>query len=96
MGWGFWVYLLGWQVPRAQVILVLRECIWNASAVRLFLTAYDDTGTLGSPSHQVVYPYGSTLGDSPHFLVGNRETELKPNTFSSLLIFCDFLPFLFS
>ena len=31
-----------------------------------------------------------------HFLVGNREAELKLSTFSSLLLFCDFLSFLFS
>ena len=31
-----------------------------------------------------------------HFLVGNTEAELKPTTISSLLLFRDFLSFLFS
>ena len=31
-----------------------------------------------------------------HFLVGNREAELKPTTYFSLLLFSDFLSFLFS
>ena len=54
-----WVQLLGCQVTRALVILVLRECIWNAPADSLFLPAFDDTGFLVSPPRQVVYPPGS-------------------------------------
>ena len=39
----------GVQVARARVILVLREFIWNAPAVSLGLSAFDDTGSLGFP-----------------------------------------------
>ena len=64
---GVWVQLLGDQVARARVILVLRECIWNAPAFLLVLPAFEDTGSLGSPPRQVVYSRlnGSTLGDCP-------------------------------
>ena len=48
-----------------RVILVLRECIWNAPAVSLVFPAFDDIGSLGSPPRRVVYfcdclsfPYG--------------------------------------
>ena len=34
---GVWVQLLEDEEARARVILVLRECIWNASAVSLVL-----------------------------------------------------------
>ena len=40
----------------ARVILVLRECIWNARAVSLVLAAFGDTGSVGSPPRQVVSP----------------------------------------
>ena len=39
-----------------HVIHVLRECIWNVPAVSLFLPAFDDTSSLGSPPRQVFYP----------------------------------------
>ena len=51
----------------------------------------DDTGSLGSPLHRVVYPPGSmvpTWVTVSRFFAGNREAELKPTTFSSFLIFC--------
>ena len=84
--------MLGQRV-RARVILVLRECMWNDPAVSLVLPAFDDTGSLG----HVVYPPGSTLGDYlPFPCGGNREVELKPTIFSSLLFFRFFLSFLFS
>ena len=35
--------LLGGQGARARVILVLRECIWNAHTVSLVLPSFDDT-----------------------------------------------------
>ena len=65
---------------------------WNAAAVSLVSSAFDDTGFLGSPPRQAVYPpylNGSTLA-------GNTEAEQKPTTFSSLLLFRDFLSLLFS
>ena len=34
----------------ARVILVLRECIWNAPEVSLVLPAFDVTGSLGFSS----------------------------------------------
>ena len=50
--------IVGGQGARGRVILVLRECIRNASAVSFVLPAFDDTGSLGSPPRQVVYPPG--------------------------------------
>ena len=44
---GVWVKLLGAQGARARVIFILRECIWNAATVSLFLPAFDNTGSLG-------------------------------------------------
>ena len=62
---GVWVQLLGVQGGPACVILVLRECIWNAPEVSLVVPAFDDTSSLGSPPTQVVYPRlnGSTMDD---------------------------------
>ena len=48
--------IVGGLGPRIRVILVLRECIWNAPAVSLFLPTFDDTGSLGSLPRQVVIP----------------------------------------
>ena len=62
--------------------------IWNASAVSLFLPAFDDTGSIGSSPRRVAY--------TSRFLAGNMEAELKPTTISSLLLFYVFLSFLFS
>ena len=58
------------QRALARVILVLRECIWMRPRSRLFLPAFGDTGSLGSPPRRVVYPLGSNLGDSLPFLSG--------------------------
>ena len=77
--------MLEGQGARNRVILVLRECI------SLVLPVFDDTGSLGSPPGQVVYPPGSmvpTWVTASRFLAENREIELKPSTFSSLLLFC--------
>ena len=55
------------------------------------------TGSLDSPPRQVVYPPTSMFPPwvtASRFLAGNRETELKPTIFSSLLRV--FLFFLFS
>ena len=56
----------------------------------------DDTGSLCSPPHQVVYSLIQPWVTVSHFLVGNMEAELKHTTFSSLLLFHVFLSFLFS
>ena len=72
------------------IILVLYECTWNSPAVSLILQAFENTGSLGSPPHQVVYPClnGSSLGDCFPLHCWNREAELKvkTTTFSSLLL----------
>ena len=85
---GVWAQLLGGgQGARAPVILALREYFWNAPEDSLVLPAFDDIGSLGSPPHRVVYPLGPPWGIASRFLAGNREAELKPTIFSSLLIF---------
>ena len=90
------VQFLRGQGSYARVILVLHECIWNATTVLLVLPAFDDTSLLGSPLHHMVYrPSVSLLVTASHFLSRNREAELKPITFSSLLRFHVFLSFLF-
>ena len=81
---------------RARIILVLLECIWNAPAVSLFLPAFVHTGSSGYPLRRVVYrSYVSSLVTGSRFFAGNREAELKPTTFSLLLLFRVFLSFLF-
>ena len=100
MGWGgglVWLQLLEAQGARARVILVLRECVWNAP-VSLVLPAFDHTSSLGSLPRQVVYSPGSMVPPwviAFRFLAGNKEAELKPSTFSSLLLFHVFLSLLF-
>ena len=66
----------------------------NVSGMR---PAFEYTSSLGSPLRQVVH--GSMVRPwvaASRFLAGNREAELKPATFSSLLLFIAFLSFLFS
>ena len=91
MGWGSLGSIVKGSGKHPRVILVLPECIWNMSTVSLVLPAFDNTHSLGSPPHQVVYPPDSMVSPwvtASHFIVGNREAELKPTTFSSLLLFC--------
>ena len=91
--------IVGGQGSRARVSLVLRQCIWNVTGVSLVLLAFDDSGSLGFPLRQVIYPPGSMVPPCMtdfHFLAGNRKAELKPIPFSSLLLFRVFLSFLFS
>ena len=98
-GWRSLGSIVGGSRACALVILILRECIWNAPAVSLVHPPFDDTASLGSPPRQVGYPPGSLVSPwmtASHFLAGNREAQLKLTTFSSLLLFCDFLSFLFS
>ena len=90
-----WAQLLRGQRARDHVVLVLRECIWNAPAVSLVLPVFDDTSSLGSPPRRVVYLLVPPWVTVSRFLAGNREVELKPTTFSSFLLFCVFLSFLF-
>ena len=95
MGWGESRFNC-WDVrgAHARVILVLGECIWNEPAVSLVFPAFDDSGTLGSPPRQVVYPLVALWVTASCFLTVNREAELKPTTFSSLLLSRVFLSFL--
>ena len=81
---------------RAHVILVSRECILNDPAISLALPTFDDTGSLGSPPRQLVYPLGPPWMTASRFLGGNKEGKLNPTTLSSLLLFRVFLSFLFS
>ena len=69
---------------RVRAILVLLEYIWKASAVSLVFPAFDEIGSLGSPSRQVLYPLVPAWVTAFHFLAGNREAELKPTTLSSI------------
>ena len=85
---GSWCWFVGGRGFRGRVILVVRECIWDALGVLLFLPTFDGTGSLKYPLRWVVYPpMGSTLRPASRFLVGNREAELKPTSFSSLRLF---------
>ena len=90
--------IVGGEGSRARVILVLRECIWNAPAVSLvLLQAFGDTGSLGFSQRKVVYPPSSMAPPwvtASCFLTENRKAELKPTTFSSLLLLRVFLFFL--
>ena len=79
----------------ALVILVLRECIWNALAVTLVLSVFDDTGPW-----VILRVDGLSLWFSPRvttslFLTENRETELKSTTFFLHLLLHVFLSFPF-
>ena len=58
MGWGSLGQLMGVQGSRVCVILVLHEYILNAPAISLVLPTFDNTGSLGFPPRQVVYPPG--------------------------------------
>ena len=53
---GVWVQLLGGLGTCVCVILVLRECIWNAPVILLVLPAFDSVSSLGSPLHQGLSP----------------------------------------
>ena len=64
------------QGTHARAILVLCECIRNAAAVSLVLTAFDDTGSLGSPPRPVVYPPDPMVPPwvtASRFLAENKE-----------------------
>ena len=71
----------------ARVILVLRECIWNASAVLLVLPTFDDTDSLGSPPRQLVYLPGSTLGECFPFPCGEYGGSAKTHHFFFITTF---------
>ena len=62
--------IVGGQGACIHVILILCECIWNAPMVLLVLPTFDNTGSLGFPPHQVVYPPDSTLGECLSFPCG--------------------------
>ena len=53
-----------------SVILVLRDCIWNALALSLVLPALDGTGSLSYPPRKVAYPRGFYSGDCLLFPCG--------------------------
>ena len=72
-----WVHLLEGQGACSRVILVLRECIWNAPTVSLVLPAFDYTDSLAFPSRCVVYSLVSPWMTASRFLEGNKEAELN-------------------
>ena len=74
--------MLEGQGARTHVILVLCESIRNAPEVSLVLPNFDDNGSLGF----MVPP----RMNASCFFMGNREAELKPTTFCSLLVFSVF------
>ena len=86
----------GSEVAHVHVNLDLRECIWNMLQSRL-----------SSQPFMVLPPWvflhvGWSIPLVPPFvtasslLAWNREAELKPTTFASLLLYSVFLSFLFS
>ena len=93
-GGGVWAQLLGGQGACARVILFFCECIWNAVAVSLVTPAFD--GTVSWVLLRVGWsiPLVPPWVTASRFLAGNREAELKPTTFSSLLLFHVFQSFL--
>ena len=77
-----WLNCLGVKRP-TLMLFSLWECLWNAPVFSLVLPAFYDTISLGS-----------ILVTTSRFPTGNREAELKPTTFSLLLLFRVFLFFL--
>ena len=57
------------------------------TGVSLVLPTFDDTGSLDFLMCQVVIFMVPPWVTTSCFLMGNRETELKPTTFPSLLLF---------
>ena len=74
-------HLWGSLGSRARVILVLRECIRNTPAVLLVLPTFDDTSSLGSSPHWVIYLPGSNLGDCLLFPCGEYRGWTKTHHF---------------
>ena len=68
------------------VILVLCECIWNVPAASLILPQFSSEWSIPMVPPCVI---------ASHFLVGNREVEMKCIIFSSFLVSHVFLTFLF-
>ena len=62
--------VVGGSGVRARVILVIHERIWNALTASLFLSTFDDTGSLGFPLRRVIYFPPSILSDCLLFLCG--------------------------
>ena len=82
---GVCVQLLGVEEARNRVTLVLHECIWNVTAVSHVLLAFDHYRLPGLFSaSSVLSPLVFTLVTVLHVRIGNRETGLKPTTFSTI------------
>ena len=82
-----WIHYFEVQGAHDHVILVVHECIWNVLMFLLVLSFIDDNSSLFYPPSRVVYIFD--------FLSEKREAELKPTTFSSLLLLPVFLSFFF-
>ena len=76
---GVCVQLLGVRGPATVLFLFYV----NVYAVSLVFPAFDDTGSLGSPPRRVVPTWVTAF----RFLGVNKEAELKPTIFSSLILF---------
>ena len=82
-----------WGVRMSALVLFLFYAkVSGMRPVLLVLPAFNDTGSLVGWHIPLVPPWVT----ASRFLAGNRETELNPITFSSLLLFRVFLSFLFS
>ena len=91
VGWGSLGSIV-WGGGLAQwdcvhVILVIPECIWNAPAISVVLPAFGDTLLGFSSATGGLSPWFPPWVTVSHFHVGKREVELKPTTFSSVLLF---------
>ena len=93
------VHLMWGQEVRDRVILVVHKCIWNALVVLLGPPSptFNNSGSLDYLQCWVAYhQLCSNLVPASRFFPGNREAELNPSTFSSVLLLGVFLHFLFS
>ena len=95
------LYKGGGQGAHAHVILVFTCSGFyvNVSGMHLWSHLFSQPLTITDPwvFHRVGWPIHLVPPwvTASHFLAGNRETEQKPTTFSSLLLFRVFLSFLF-
>ena len=68
--------IVGGSGARARVFLVLRECIWNLTAVSFVFPAFDNSSSLGCEGG--LFPWFPPWVTGPLFLAENWKTELKP------------------
>ena len=93
MGWRSqdWIQLLGGQGACKCIIFFLCECIWTVPVVSLSFQFLTIMGSWVLLFIGLSIPLVPPWVTGSHFLAGTRETELKPTTFSLLLLFHVFL-----